>query len=417
MSNLFAADLEKLRLTDLEGFLGLSGPEDQRPPEGSRIDFKESLPSDIGDDVAAMSNSYGGLILIGVKSSRKKGNIPIEFSGVDATSGDVRARITDRILATVHPRPEFEIAVLATQGTNRAIVVIRVREGSFPPYEHIRGATVRIPVRIQDTNRQATVREIEALLAKRKTAGSSPQELVSDYIEARVISPLVWTDGENYKGTPAWQKIIVVPQAPLDLRIDTSLERHFERLVIRHFPKDRKYLDYVVRMASFSVFASRDKQSARRWGIWSSGAIAFCRNLGGSEAVGDLAAYLIFTCRLAHSFLESRHYYGNVVLAQEISCQGNSFVPTFPPPGGYTDYDLVDGIRFPRKKPELLPSKTTFVKRVEWTDLDKPDSLVAIALLNQLRDSWAADIQFDKLLEAISRLSQDSTNRDWGTSL
>lgn len=180
MPDLFSDDLSNLKLQDLEDFLGLHLEERQRPIEGPQLDFKVDLPNDLGDSVAALANTYGGLLFIGVRSEKKKHNIPVAIVGVDLKGGDSKARITDRVLSTVHPRPDFDVKPVPV-GSSKSVIVIRVREGNYPPYQYTQGSTVRIPVRIQDTNRQATVREIEDLLSKRTSFAKPMSERVSEY--------------------------------------------------------------------------------------------------------------------------------------------------------------------------------------------------------------------------------------------
>jgi len=52
MPDLFTSDLSKLTLSDVTDFLGLNGPEELRPPEGTRIDFKRELRPEIGATVS-----------------------------------------------------------------------------------------------------------------------------------------------------------------------------------------------------------------------------------------------------------------------------------------------------------------------------------------------------------------------------
>lgn len=181
MANLFSDSLSTIKLSDVEQFLNLQGPESSRPIEGPRLDFKKDLPQDIGRDVAALANTYGGILLVGVQTHKAERNVPISLPGTDL-GDDPRARITDRILATVHPRPDFEIQPMKAADKAKSVAVIRVQEGTFPPYEHAQGATVGISVRIEDSSRLATLREIEALLKKRELAGRSAQQTVHQYL-------------------------------------------------------------------------------------------------------------------------------------------------------------------------------------------------------------------------------------------
>ena len=61
MTDLFTCNLSSLSFHDVDQFLGLSLPEDKRLPESSQIDYKQELPPDLGEDVAALANTYGYL--------------------------------------------------------------------------------------------------------------------------------------------------------------------------------------------------------------------------------------------------------------------------------------------------------------------------------------------------------------------
>jgi hypothetical protein len=49
MADLLSCDLTKLSLKDVDEFLGLSLPENQRVAESGRIEYKEDLPQDLGE--------------------------------------------------------------------------------------------------------------------------------------------------------------------------------------------------------------------------------------------------------------------------------------------------------------------------------------------------------------------------------
>jgi predicted HTH transcriptional regulator len=181
--DLFLGDLSGMTTADVEAFLALNTPEDQRPKETNRLDFKESFTTDIGDAVSALANTYGGLILIGVKADKTKQNVPVDIPGANNLGSDAKARITDTVLATVRPRPIIDIGIADGRTSGGTLAVVRVSEGTYPPYEFQSGTRIRIPVRVQDTNRQATLREIEALLEKRGHAAKPAKEIAAPYID------------------------------------------------------------------------------------------------------------------------------------------------------------------------------------------------------------------------------------------
>lgn len=169
---LFSSDLQALSIIDLQEVLGINAPEEQRPAEGMMIDYKLKEPGDLAETVAAFANTFGGLIFIGVESKKQKYNVPLALPGASFPGGDIKARILGKIVSQVSPRPEVDIGVVRpSTGSTDSIVVVRVKEGTWPPYQAVIGDRVRIPLRLQDTNRQATVRDIEQLFNKRASIG------------------------------------------------------------------------------------------------------------------------------------------------------------------------------------------------------------------------------------------------------
>jgi hypothetical protein len=419
MANLFLSDLSHLSTDDVEAFLALTGPEDQRPTENSRLDFKESFIPDIGDTVAALANTYGGLILIGVKADKAKQNVPIGIPGATNLGPDARARITDAILATVQPRPTIEDIGLVNGRTGGGVIAaIRVSEGTYPPYQFQRGATIRIPVRIQDTNRQATVREIEALLEKRKSAAKPPADVVTPYIGPDLFCTYDAPNGETRESD--YHKVALVPRIPLPLRQDTKFERFFEKLVLSSFLADHNLTRKSGRGAYFQTerrMVAGDR-THRVWRSWSDGALGFIGNLTRpvprGQRVGDIAADLVFSLRLAAELFGSQNYYGAIVLADELSFGNADLVPEFPPPDGIGDYDEVAGIRLPKQRPKELNARSISIEEVDWATLESPEELVAQVVLDQLRETWGASISFDKLLEAVRLLARQSKIAGWG---
>jgi len=46
--------------------------------------------------------------------------------------------------------------------------------------------------------------------------------------------------------------------------------------------------------------------------------------------------------------------------------------------------------------------------------LENPEEIIAQVVLDQLRENWGGSVDFEKLLDAISRLAQQSRIADWG---
>lgn len=204
--DLFSVALESVTWKELESFLGLTLPEDQRLREGEKIDFKEQFPQELGEIVAGLCNASGGLIFIGIKADKKKHNVPVAWDGI-SIQPDLETRATAKILSTVRPKPNFQVHAVST-GTGRAILIVRVGEGSYPPYEYEQGNTVRIPTRVNDTLRQANVREIEALIEKRAASVPLSEQAILQYINAPGFD---CTNSNGIQETE-FQRIVIVPK-------------------------------------------------------------------------------------------------------------------------------------------------------------------------------------------------------------
>lgn len=417
MSDLFRGDLSNINTSDIESFLALNSPNDQRPVETSRLDFKEAFVPNIGESVAALANTYGGLILIGITSDKTKQNIPIDAPGADL-GADAKARVTDAILATVHPRPPIDIGIADGRRKGGIIAVVRVSEGTYPPYEFQRGATIRIPVRVQDTNRQATLRDIEALLAKRQRLARSTADIVAPYKSGDLFCTFDSNLGEFPETN--FHRILIIPRVSLRFRQDTKFEREFEKLVLSCFRADHNLSRKFGRGSYFQTERrmSAAQRTHRIWRIWSDGALGFIGNLTRplprGQPVGDLAADLLFSCRLATALFNLQNYEGGVVLSDEVVCGTTNFVPEFPPPDGVGDYDKVPGIQFPTARPDVLPEQSTSIEELDRDTLENPEETVAGVIFDQLRETWGASINFERLFKAVRELSSQSNIPVWG---
>jgi hypothetical protein len=130
--------------------------------------------------------------------------------------------------------------------------------------------------------------------------------------------------------------------------------------------------------------------------------------------VGDLAADLLFSFRLASAMCDRQNYYGGLVLSDELACSTVRLVAEFPPPDGVGDYDQVSGIHLANQRPQGFPSRSVSIEEIDRTTLESPVEIIAQVILDQLRETWGASINFDKLLEAVHRLAEQSKKDGWG---
>jgi len=158
--------------------------------EGIRLDYKVDWPRDLTKVMAAMANTYGGLILIGVKEKERKPKLPL--TGVDFTSRDqMSQKVTSIAYRGIHPPLFPEVAVCefakgrAKKG-NRAIVVIRIPESHEAPHAIESGTKVYTRVASQTEpyklEKLADIDTIQWFLNKRQKAVELRERLIKDAI-------------------------------------------------------------------------------------------------------------------------------------------------------------------------------------------------------------------------------------------
>jgi hypothetical protein len=414
MANLYTDDLSKVSAEDVAQFLCLDSSDPKaRPAEGVRFDFKRDLPQDLGDTVAAFSNTYGGLILLGVDSLPGQKNVPGSLLGT-SLGNDPKARVTDKILATVHPRPNFEVHVTPAHSPGECVALIRVREGTFPPYEFSQGATIKIPVRIEDSDRQASVRDMENLFRRREERGGLSENEVGPYLFPLVGSLTIpWFERPPQRVADVNRfAMVLIPTGRLDLQLDLNSEKHFGSLIESTFKGDREFSraergarwqeDWHRRggQSDYEFWIDEGLPCDRIWRFWSDGTLGFATNHSRSkepESVGNLVSDTLRFCRMATKLFEERGYFGGLLFAQNLQCPSRKFEASFPTQDIFGGYDEADGIEFPAPILRAGSTGSTCLLRTDWDAVQNPVNLVVSAMVYQLREIASASVDSEKL--------------------
>ena len=119
-------DIDKIEFEDVVEFLKLG------TPEGTFLDYKQDFPSNLEKTIAAMANTFGGHIIIGVKD---RGDQPAEpFEGFPGDDGH-RQRVTNICVNNITPPVFVEVAVPKNpNGNGNCFVVIRIPESAASPH-------------------------------------------------------------------------------------------------------------------------------------------------------------------------------------------------------------------------------------------------------------------------------------------
>jgi hypothetical protein len=168
--DLLAQDFGTITFQDVVNFC------DQQIVENTELDYKQVVPKDLTKHFAAMSNRYGGLIIVGVEEDSATG-LPVKYDGM-VNDGKQIDRV-HQFANNVRPLPTY--AVRMTDEVNgKVFLLIRINEGGAPPYTpmndptvYLRTGNITTPLGRADTD---IVRE---LYAKRANAESIRKDNVA----------------------------------------------------------------------------------------------------------------------------------------------------------------------------------------------------------------------------------------------
>lgn len=344
-TDLYSADLGRISGSELyeaiSDFTQISSPSEDRPREGYLLDFKQDLSPRFLRSVAALANSFGGLLIVGV-SDNSDGR-PEQLVGV-VTNGELKTRVASMISSNLIPCPRFDIAEcsLPNDGTNqKKLCVVRVRATQEICLLATRGESHLVYVRVEDQSLPADFTQMRTLLSRKRSDQDSRSDLNQRLQDMR-NGLLVRLHGEGKDGikSDTYFKLVVCPSDFVSIPLDLSIERRFSGLIESQNPG----LDRLTKLDNAEVefqrsrdwaevqFVDRAVKHERRWRISSRADIGFVTQtkwlIAGIArsfwSLYDVAADTVRTAILAREFWRSIGYYGGFHLEAELRVNGLS---------------------------------------------------------------------------------------------
>lgn len=148
----------------------------ERRPETTELDYKRQLPKDLAKHIAALSNTFGGLIIVGVEED-KTGH-PTKWEGVPD-----EGKLIDQIYqhaANVKPYPSCYVGKTNAK-SDKVFLLVRVLEGTAGPYYPVTDPqtvwmqTGNISTPLKPAERDA----IERIAGKRERAAAARVENIA----------------------------------------------------------------------------------------------------------------------------------------------------------------------------------------------------------------------------------------------
>ena len=388
VSDIYAADLDRLTFDDVSKFVCI-GQE-----EGTRLDYKDQVPQDLGDVVAAFANTYGGLIVLGVSKTNK---MPTTIPGIPKKQADLKTLLTNKIVDTVYPRPLFEVGVaLHSNVAGHDVAVIRVYEGYETPYMYL--PHKKVSIRVADKCERASLADLEQLFARRKNwSEQTPRTASGPFIQRRN------EDSGEARRSPTFLRLWIWPTRSINIRLDHKSEERLQAQLCQDFREYAGGIAICDRSAEYVEFLYRsptENSIEARWKISCDGAFGFATEavhpkVGGIplfDMVSDAVTFLKATKNLLGLF----GWPGRIVLQGEISL-GDALVfpyafddPQKSVPGIGSIPNNCTGRRY-------TPSKDVF-------DRAEPALLapfISELLLSNLRSQRGADIDYGRLQDFV----------------
>jgi hypothetical protein len=219
LQTLLGASLDELRYEHLEALVA------NHVPEAFDLDFKRELygnadkdKRDLATDVAALANTAGGLLVLGIEEDRQAR--AVEAPGVAVSDDEIR-RILQIVGSGVVPLPVFDLLPVLKPGeAGYGFIVIAVARDSLAPHAVIVNQALRYPRRNGTTTRYLSEPEVASAYRER-LVGAQRQAARIGEITAEAIGRLDQTSGRP------WVVVSLVPDLPGELSINGQAFRAF----------------------------------------------------------------------------------------------------------------------------------------------------------------------------------------------
>lgn len=219
LEGLFGGPLEAVTVEQVRALVDLHAV------EAFDLDFKEahygrtdSEKRDLTGDVAALANTAGGLIVIGIAEDTQAR--AAAAPGVEVSDGEV-ARIRQIVAAGVSPLPAFDvITVLDDAKPGSGFVLIAVPQSVLAPHAVLINDALRFPTRNGATIRHLSEPEVANAYRARLTSAALRGERVGQ-VESALVGRLDLTQHP-------WMAVTLVPDLPGDFTITRASFTAFE---------------------------------------------------------------------------------------------------------------------------------------------------------------------------------------------
>jgi hypothetical protein len=402
-----------------------------QPNETNRHDFKLKWNDEAIKDVAAFANTFGGLLIVGVRKNQTDQEASVV--GVESSS-ELTTGIASSIATNISPNPSFDIAECHMPGdpTHR-FGVIRVRSDSTLHLVTKKGINNPVWFRNVDQTISADAAQLRMMIDREKQSFTGKQASLRSRADATLDAMAIgrayqgdrntWPMS-NHSSSETFFKLAIYPTEEHQRLLDVSSERKFLQLVQSHYRRISSLLgrnppvafDAVNRSDDFYEYRWYHKslQYEARWRITERLEVAHATQVREGEdnywSLLDTVAYAILMILISSKWWESLKYFGAGVLTAHLSvpqlslAQGASgqFVKVFGPGKG----DHLLGPEVLDEHPQRVAARGAVSMNFAEMRNDIPD-LVA-RLMNTLLRSLGHGVSYAEFRKDVAGIVNDN---------
>jgi len=201
--------------------------------ENTYLDYKADFPDDLARTIAAMANTSGGVILVGVAETLD-GRPVVPAAGIAHAKG-LSERVTNIVIDSITPPVFPEVCVCIDESLDRAMILIRVPQSPEGP--HAIKKNTRVYLRTGNRNSPetlASVDEVEWLRAKRAKSAALKGHLSQQAgSRAGALFALASESQSNPSASQPMLVLRVVPTYPAHSFVDPpALKKIFREIAV-----------------------------------------------------------------------------------------------------------------------------------------------------------------------------------------
>jgi actin-related protein len=327
--NLFSDDLSALKNDEL--YTGIKEFAKAQPSEGWRHDYTLIWSDSALTKVAAFSNTFGGILIVGVK--KEPADTVCELLGVESET-EYKTRIASSIGANVSPVPSYDVFECYKPDDHMLkFCVVRIRQSKSLHLITKKGISPAY-VRNEDESRPADAAQLRSLIDREREAPTIATRLADRIKSLRDVMAV--NCGYQNKDSEMWfmsprhssetsLKCEMILADTVVLELDESHEERLSQLVAEFYPRICETVQRDVakqcdgRHADFYEYVAYHKKLdfETRWRIAATGDLGHATQITfRSEGIQnvwsivDLAVSLILFQRMSMKWWESIGYFG-----------------------------------------------------------------------------------------------------------